>query len=147
MKVVLREDYENLGKTGDVVKVKPGFARNFLLPRKIAYPAKPNYIRMLEEESRQKQMRRRKELKVAEELAQKLNEVSLTIPVTVGEEEKMFGSVTSQDIAAHLAEKGFEIDRRKIVLDEPIKALGIYSVPVKLFPEVVANVKVWVVKE
>ena len=147
MKIVLRQDFESLGKTGDVVEVKPGYARNFLVPRKIALPAKPNFIKMVEEESRQKQLRQRKDRKTAEELAAKLNEVSLTISVNVGEEDKMFGSVTSQDIAAGLAESGHEIDRRKIQLDEPIKALGIYSVPIKLYPEVVANVKVWVVKE
>ncbi len=147
MKVVLRQDYENLGKVGDVVNVKPGFARNFLFPNRIVFPAKPNFIKMLEEEGRQKQLRQRKEHKSAETLAEKLNTVSLTISVTVGEEDKMFGSVTTQDIAAQLVEKGFEIDRRKIVLEEPIKALGIYSVPIKLYPDVVANVKVWVVKE
>jgi large subunit ribosomal protein L9 len=147
MKIILRQDYENLGKAGEVVNVKPGFARNFLLPRKIAYPARPNYLRMLEEEKRQKQQRQRKEKKQAEALAEKLNNVSLTISASVGEEDKMFGSVTTQDIAAALIEQGYEIDRRKIVLEEPIKALGIYSVPVKLYPEVEANLKVWVVKE
>ncbi len=147
MKVVLRQDYEQLGKAGDVVNVKPGFARNFLFPKKIVYPAKPNYIKMLEEVGRQQQQQQRKKHKSAEALAEKLSTVSLTIPATVGEEDKMFGSVTTQDIAAQLAEKGYEIDRKKIVLEEPIKALGIYSVPIKLYPDVVANVKVWVVKE
>jgi large subunit ribosomal protein L9 len=147
MKIILRQDYENLGKAGDIVNVKPGFARNYLLPRKIAYPAAPNYVRMLEEEKRQKQQRQRKEKKQAEELAVQLSSVSLTISASVGEEDKMFGSVTTQDIAEALKELGYEIDRRKIVLDEPIKALGIYSVPIKLYPEVEGNVKVWVVKE
>jgi large subunit ribosomal protein L9 len=147
MKIVLRQDYEHLGKTGDIVEVRPGYARNFLLPRQIAYPAKPNFIKKIEEETRQKQFRLNKERVAAEELAKKLSEVSLTISVNVGEEDKMFGSVTSQDIAAGLAEQGFEIDRRKIDLEEPIKALGIYSVPVKLHKDVVANIKVWVVKE
>jgi large subunit ribosomal protein L9 len=147
MKIILRQDYENLGKAGDIVKVKPGFARNYLLPRKIAYPAAPNYLRMLEEEARQKQQRQHKEKKMAEELAARLSSVSLTMSASVGEEDKMFGSVTTQDIAEALKEQGYEIDRRKIVLDEPIKALGIYSVPIKLYPEVEANVKVWVVKE
>ena len=147
MKVILRQDYETLGQAGDIVKVKPGYARNFLLPQKIAYPAKPNFVRMLEEESRQKQQRRRKDKKVAEELAVKLSSVSVTISVSVGEEDKMFGSVTSQDIGNALKEQGHDVDRRKIVLEEPIKALGIYEVPIKLFPEVEANIKVWVVKE
>ena len=147
MKIILRQDHENLGSAGDVVNVKPGFARNYLLPKKIAYPAQPNYLRMIEEEKRQKEQRSRKEKKVAEAMAEKLNSVSVTISVTVGEEDKMFGSVTSQDIAAELEKQGHKIDRRKIVLEEPIKALGIYSVPVKLFSEVEANIKVWVVKE
>ncbi len=147
MKIVLRQDHERLGNAGDVVTVKAGYARNYLIPKRIAYPAKPNYIRMLEEEKRQKQHRHRKERKLAEALAEKLSEVSVTIPVKVGEEEKMFGSVTTMDIAGALAEKGFEIDRRKIILEEPIKELGIYSVPIKLHPEVEANIKVWVVKE
>ncbi len=147
MKIILRQDYENLGNAGDIVNVKPGYARNFLLPKKIAYPAKPNYVRMIEEEKRQKEQRARKEKKLAEELATKLSSVSVTISVSVGEEDKMFGSVTSQDIAAELEKQGHEVDRRKIVLEEPIKALGIYSVPIKLFPEVEANIKVWVVKE
>lgn len=147
MKVILRQDYENLGKTGEIVNVKPGFARNFLLPNKIAYPALPNFVKMLEEEGRQKQQRQRKDKKIAEELAAQLEKVSVTIQASVGEEDKMFGAVTSQDIADALAKEGHEVDRRKIVLDEPIKALGIYQVPIKIFPEVEANIKVWVVKE
>jgi len=147
MKIILRQDFENLGKVGDIIQVKSGYARNYLIPKKIAYPAKPNYVKMLEEEKRQKQHRLQKEKRSAEELAKKLESISVTISVSVGEEDKMFGSVTTQDIGKALAEQGFEIDRRKIQLDEPIKELGIYSVPVKLHPEVEAKVKVWVVKE
>lgn len=147
MKIILRQDHESLGKTGDVIEVKTGFARNFLIPNKLAYPAKPNYVRMMTEESRQKQQRIRKEKSAAEELAAKLAAVSVTIQVSVGEEDKMFGAVTSQDIADALKEQNHEIDRRKIVLDEPIKALGIHEVPIKLFTDVEANIKVWVVKE
>ena len=147
MKIILRQDHERLGKTGDIVEVKTGFARNFLLPNKLAYPAKPNYVRMLEEESRQKQQRIRKEKQAAEELAAKLRDVSVTIQVSVGEEDKMFGAVTSQDIVDALKEQKHEVDRRKVMLDEPIKALGIHEVPIKLFSEVEANIKVWVVKE
>ncbi|HQU73746.1 MAG TPA: 50S ribosomal protein L9 [Calditrichia bacterium] len=147
MKVILRQDHENLGKAGDIVKVKAGYARNFLLPQKIAFPAQPNFIKMLEEEGRQKQFKNRKEKQQAEEVAAKLSNVSLTIAVSVGEEDKMFGSVTSQDIHAQLTEQGFDIDRRKIVLDEPIKALGVYEVPIKVYTDVEAAVKVWVVKE
>ncbi len=147
MKIILREDYENLGSAGEIVQVKPGYARNYLIPKKIAYPASPNYLKILEEEKKQKQQRSLKEKKVAEELAKKFENASVTISVSVGEEDKMFGSVTSQDIAASLKEQGFEIDRRKIQLEEPIKELGIYSVPIKLHTDVVAQIKVWVVKE
>jgi len=147
MKVILREDFEHLGAAGDIIEVKPGYARNYLIPRKIAYPARTNFVRMLEEENRQKEHRKHKEKKDAEELASKLQNVSVTIPVTVGEEDKMFGSVTNQDISEALSKQNFEIDRKKIVLEEPIKELGIYSVPIKLYSEVEAHIKVWVVKE
>jgi large subunit ribosomal protein L9 len=147
MKIILREDYENLGVAGDVVQVKPGFARNYLFPKKIAYPARANFVKMLEEEKRQKEHRRNKEKKDAEELAKTLENVSVTISVSVGEEDKMFGSVTTLDISEALTKQNLEIDRKKIILDEPIKELGIYSVPVKLHQEVEAKIKVWVVKE
>lgn len=147
MKVILREDHEKLGNIGDVIQVKPGFARNFLIPRKIAYPARPNFLKMIEEEQRQKEHRKSKEKKVAEELAKSLENVSVTISVSVGEEDKMFGSVTTLDISDALSKQNIEIDRKKIILDEPIKELGIYSVPIKLHSEVEAKIKVWVVKE
>jgi large subunit ribosomal protein L9 len=147
MKVILREDHEKLGNIGDVIQVKPGYARNFLIPRKIAYPARANFVKMIEEEQRQKEHRKNKEKKVAEELAKNLENVSVTISVSVGEEDKMFGSVTTLDIGEALAKQDIEIDRKKIVLEEPIKELGIYSVPIKLHSEVEAKIKVWVVKE
>lgn len=147
MKIVLRQDHEQLGKVGDVVDVKRGYAFNYLIPKKIAYPAKPNYVRMLEEEKRQKMQRINKEKKQAEQLAKKLEAVSVTITVSVGEGDKMFGSVTNQDIAEALKEQGYEIDRKNIILEEPIKQLGIYSVPIKVHHEVEAKIKVWVVKE
>lgn len=147
MKVILREDHEKLGSIGEVIQVKPGFARNFLIPRKIAYPARPNFVKMIEEEKRQKEHRKSKEKKVAEELAKSLESVSVTISVSVGEEDKMFGSVTTQDISEALTKQNIEIDRKKIILEEPIKELGIYSVPIKLHSEVEAKIKVWVVKE
>lgn len=147
MKVILREDFENLGTIGEIVQVKPGFARNFLIPRKIAYPARPNFVKMIEEEQRQKEHRKNKEKKSAEVMAESLQNVSVTISVSVGEEDKMFGSVTTQDISEALAKQEIEIDRKKIILDEPIKELGIYSVPIKLHQDVEAKIKVWVVKE
>lgn len=147
MKVILREDFENLGTIGEIVQVKAGFARNFLIPRKIAYPAQPNFVKMIEEEQRQKEHRKNKEKKSAEVMAESLQNVSVTISVSVGEEDKMFGSVTTQDISEALAKQNIEIDRKKIILDEPIKELGIYSVPIKLHQDVEAKIKVWVVKE
>ncbi len=147
MKIILRQDYEQLGHIGDIVEVKRGYANNYLIPKKIAYPAKPNFVRMVEEEKRQKMVRINKEKKNAEQLAKKLETVSVTLTVSVGEGDKMFGSITNQDIAEALKEQGYDIDRRKIILEEPIKALGIYSVPIKIHPEVEAKIKVWVVKE
>jgi len=147
MKIILRQDYERLGNAGDIVEVKRGYANNYLIPKKIAYPAKPNFIKMVEEEKRQKLVRLNKEKKQAEQLAKKLESVSVTLAVSVGEGDKMFGSITNQDIAESLKSQGFDIDRKKIVLEEPIKQLGIYSVPIKLHPEIEAKIKVWVVKE
>jgi len=147
MEIILRQDFEQLGKTGDVVKVKPGYARNYLIPKGIAYLATEANKRRLENDLKQQTWRQAKDKKMAEELAKKLESVSCTITVQVGEEDKLFGSVTSQNIADALKAQGYEVDKRKIQLDEPIKSLGIYSVPVKLHSEVEATVKVWVVKE
>jgi large subunit ribosomal protein L9 len=147
MKIILRQDYENLGKVGDTIEVKRGYGMNYLIPKKIAYPAKPNYVRMIEEEQRQKKVLINKQKKLAEQLAKKMEGVSVTLTVSVGEGDKMFGSVTNQDIADGLAKQGYDIDRKKIVLEEPLKALGIYSVPIKLHPEIETTIKVWVVKE
>jgi len=147
MKVILRKEHEKLGQVGSVVDVKDGYARNFLIPKGLAYPATDGSVRALEEEKKQAGQRVAKELKGSEKLAFDLEKVSITLQMKVGEEEKLFGSVTSQMIADSLKEKGFEIDKRIIDLEEPIKALGIYSVPVTLHPGVTAKVKVWVVRE
>lgn len=147
MKVILRQDYEPLGKVGDVVEVKDGYARNFLIPKKIVYPATPGSIKAVEEEKKRLQAKLQREKKSAELLATEIEKVSVTIPVTVGEEDRIHGTVTTEMIANALLEKGYEIDRRKIELDEQIKTLGIYNAKIKLHPEVTATVKVWVVKE
>jgi large subunit ribosomal protein L9 len=147
MKVILRKNFDQLGKVGDVLSVKDGYARNYLIPRGIAYQATAGNIRSLEEEKKQILKREAKELEAAQNLSVELEKVSVTIPVKVGEEEKIFGSVTTQMIADALKEKGFDIDKRKIEITEPIKALGIYSVSVKLHPSVIAAVKTWVVRE
>jgi len=147
MKVILRKNFDQLGKVGDVVSVKDGYARNYLIPRGIAYQATAGNIRSLDEEKKQILKREAKELEAAQTLAAELEKVSVTIPVKVGEEEKIFGSVTTQMIADALHEKGFEVDKRKIEITEQIKALGIYTISVKLHPSVTAAVKTWVVRE
>lgn len=147
MKVILRKTFAQLGSIGEVVEVKDGYARNFLIPRKIAYPAIAGNIKALEEEKKQVAKKQIQELEEAQVLATDLEKVSITIPVKVGEEDKIFGSVTSQMIGEALKEKGYDIDRRKIEIDEPIKALGIYSINVKLHTDVSAVVKTWVVRE
>ena len=147
MKVILRKNFDQLGKVGDVVNVKDGYARNYLIPRQIAYQATVGNIRALDEEKKQIQKRDAKELEEAQKLQVELEKVSVTIPVKVGEEDKIFGTVTSQMIVDGLKEKGFELDKRKVEITEPIKALGIYSVAVKLHSNVTATVKTWVVRE
>jgi large subunit ribosomal protein L9 len=147
MKVILRQNYEGLGVIGDVVTVKDGYARNYLVPRKIAYRATAGSLKALEEEKKQHQRKEVKSVKEAETLSAKLGSVSLTITMKVGEDEKLFGSVTSQMIADALATQNFTVDKRDITLEEPIKALGIFEVPVKVHSKVTAKVKVWVVRE
>ena len=147
MKVILRKNFDQLGKVGDVVSVKDGYARNYLIPRWIAYQATAGNIRSLDEEKKQILKREAKELETAQTLANELEKVSVTIPVKVGEEDKIFGYVTTQMIADALHEKGFELDKRKIEITEQIKALGIYTISVKLHPSVTAAVKTWVVRE
>jgi large subunit ribosomal protein L9 len=147
MKIILRQDHEKLGKIGEIVEVKNGYARNYLIPRKIGYIATPGNLRTLEEEKKQLVDRQTKDLHHAEKVAAEMEKLSITLKVKVGEDEKLFGSVTSQMIADALLEKGMTVDKRVIELDEPIKALGIYTVNVKLHTNVVGKVKVWVVRE
>ena len=147
MKVILRQDFETLGKIGEVVDVKGGYARNFLFPRGLAYAALKGNIRALDEEKKSVEKRNLQELKAAETFSGVLETVSVTIPVQVGEEDKIFGTVTTQMIADALKEKGHDIDKRKIEIEEPIKSLGIYGVSLKLHPSVSAKIKVWVVRE
>jgi large subunit ribosomal protein L9 len=147
MQIILRKDVEKLGKIGQVVEVKPGFARNFLIPRGLAYAATKSNLSRLAEEERVLRQRGLKERRVAGDLAAKLDGIRLTAVALVGEEDRMFGSITSQDIAELLREKGLDVDRRKIHLEEPIRALGEYDVPVKLHADVTAMIRLEVVKE
>ena len=147
MKVILRQNFEPLGQIGDVVEVKDGYARNYLLPHKIAYTALKGNIRALEEEKQNVAKKTQQELNAAEKLATELEKVSITIPVQVGEEDKIFGSVTTQMIVGALKEKKYDVDKRKIEIEEAIKTLGIYSVNIKLHKNVSTKIKVWVVRE
>lgn len=147
MEVILREDIDNLGNRGEVIKVAPGYARNFLLPKKLAVAATAANKKIVEQE---RQAHLRKEAKLqgeAQDLAKLMNGVSVTINQKAGENDQLFGSVTAKDVADALAAKNFTIDRRKIQLEEPIKQLGEYKVPVKLHKDVTAEVTVVVAKE
>ncbi|SRR5579883_452390 len=147
MEVILREDIDNLGTRGQVVKVAPGYARNFLLPKRLAVTATDANKKIVEQE-RQAHLRKEAKFKSeAEDLAKLVNGVSITITQKAGENDQLFGSVTSKDIADALAAKNFTIERRKIQLDEPIKQLGEFKVPVKLHKDVTAEITVTVAKE
>jgi len=146
MKLILREDVDHLGKMGDLVEVKDGFARNYLLPRSKAFEATVNNVRVLEHQKRLVADKIKKEKKDAEELATKISAFSVTIAVQAGEEDKLFGSVTSKDIAEALAAQGLTLDRKQILLEKPIKELGEFNVPVKVQHDVQALVKVSVIK-
>ena len=147
MEVILRQAVEKLGHPGDIVKVSPGFARNYLLPRGIAYEATPGNRKRIAQEKTRLEAAESTRRNSAQELAAKLEEVSLTFSARVGEENKLFGSVTSADIAQQLEAQGFHIEKRQIDLSEPIKALGVYRVPIKLHADVKPEIKVWVIKQ
>lgn len=147
MKVILREDVTHLGTAGTIVNVKPGFARNYLIPRNYAIPATGNNLKAFEHEARVMEAKRLKRKKEAETMKAKLERISCSISKKVGEQDKLYGSVTTQDIEKAFNAEGFEIDKKDILLTEPIKALGVYTVPIRVFDDVVANTKVWVVRE
>ena len=147
MQVILRDDMDNLGKSGEVVNVKPGYARNFLLPRGHAIKATASDVKRIEHEKRVIAARTAKLSKEAQAEADRLSAVSVSIARAVGEEDKLYGSVTSRDIAEALAEKGVKVDSKKIHLDEPLKTLGMSEVQIKLGRGVNATIKVWVVKK
>lgn len=146
MEVILREAVDKLGHPGDVVKVSPGFARNYLLPRGIAYEATPGNLKRIAQEKDRLEQAENARRDAAQEVANKLEPVSLTFSARVGEEGKLFGSVTSGDIAQQLEAQGLHIEKRMIDLHEPIRALGVYKVPIKLHADVKAEIKVWVIK-
>ncbi|MGE5244757.1 MAG: 50S ribosomal protein L9 [Betaproteobacteria bacterium] len=147
MEVILREHVDNLGRRGEVVKVADGYARNYLLPRKLALPATEGNRKQIERERARFEAHEAEERKVAEAIAERMGGLEIVMARRVGETEALYGSVTSTDIAGALAAKGFDVDRRKLQLHEPIKTLGEFDVPVKLHREVTATVKVKVVAE
>ena len=147
MELILKAAIEGLGDRGDVVRVKDGYARNYLIPKNLAVPATAAYRKVLEEENRIREIRDTKLKRTVETLAESMKDLSCTIVVQAGEEDKLYGSVGTHDIAESIAKQGFEVNHRQIVLDEPIKKLGVYSVPVRLHREVEVTIKVWVVKE
>jgi large subunit ribosomal protein L9 len=142
VQVILREELPNLGTIGDVVKVKPGYARNYLLPRGLAVEASVRNLHELEHQKRVIADKRLREQKSATAIADKISSVKLAFEVRAGEDGKLFGSVTNQDIHRQLEERGFTIERRKILLDEPIKTLGTHDVVVHLGPDTKATLKV-----
>ncbi len=147
MQVILKDNVKDLGHIGDMVNVKDGFARNFLIPKGFAVEANPKNLKALEHEKRKIQELVKKAKSAAEDLASKVSGTSITIKAKSGEEDKLFGSVTAMDIAEALKKEGIDIDKKKIVLDEPIKRLGSYTVSVKIHQEVSAQVNVNVERE
>ena len=147
MEVILRQAVDNLGHTGDIVQVSAGFARNFLLPRGLAYEATQGNKKRLEQERSRLEAAENERRGKAQELATRLEQVSLTFSARVGEEGKLFGSVTSADIATELEKQGLHVERRMIDLHDPIKSLGVYRVPVRLHADVKPEVRVWVIKQ
>lgn len=147
MEIILREDVERLGKVGEVVKVKEGYARNFLIPKGLALRATSDNLKRVEAEKKIKVIRAEREKREAQALAEKLASISCTIPVEVQEDGALYGSVTGVDIAKALEPDGFKLDKKNFLLDEPIRELGIYRVRMRLHPEVTTELKVWVVKK
>jgi large subunit ribosomal protein L9 len=146
MEIILRHAIENLGSPGDVVKVKSGYARNYLLPHGLAYEATPGNLKRIQKERDRLEAAENERRGTAQGLAEKLEQVSLTFSARVGEEGKLFGSVTASDIAAQLEAQGFHIEKRQVDLHEPIKALGVYRIPIRLHADVKPEVRVWVIK-
>ena len=147
MEVILRQAVDNLGHPGDVVTVSPGFARNYLLPRGIAFAATEGNKRRISQEKARLEAAEAERRSGAEDIARKLEEVSITFSARVGEEGKLFGSVTTADIAQQLEAQGYHVEKRQIDLHEPIKALGVYRVPIRLHADVRPEIKVWVIKQ
>jgi len=146
MEVILLKEYESLGEIGDIIKVKPGYARNFLFPQGIAVRSSKRNIALADEQKKTLQKRAKRESKANQELASELAKVEISIEVEVGDEDKMFGSVTNLDIHKALTDKDINIERQSIILDQPIKTLGVHNIPVKLSSGEKQEIKVYVIK-
>ncbi len=147
MKVILQEDVKSLGKMGEVVNVSDGYARNYLIPKELAVEANVKNVKALEHEKRKLEDKAKKIRNDAQGLSERLSSLTLTLRAKAGDEEKLFGSITNKDIAEALGAEGLDIDRKKILLDEPIKRLGSYTVGIKVHPEMTAQVNIKVVPE
>jgi large subunit ribosomal protein L9 len=147
MEVILTQKVQGLGDRGDIVRVKDGYARNYLFPKRLAFPSTAGQKRVLEEENKLHAARDEKLKQSVMLIADKMKGVSCTLVVQAGEEDKLYGSVTAHDIAKAISDQGFTVDHKMVMLEEPIKKLGVYTVPVRLHREVEVPVKVWVVKE
>jgi large subunit ribosomal protein L9 len=147
MKVILREDVTGVGRIGDIKQVKDGFARNFLLPKKLAMEASDYNLKQVEMDQKKKDVKQQLEKKKAQEVAAKLQNLSVTMAAEVNEDEKLYGSLSAQDIAGAISQEGIDIDKKSIILETPIKELGIYDLEVRLHPQVFTKIKVWVVKK
>ena len=146
MEVILRQAVENLGKPGEVVKVSNGYARNYLLPRGVAFEATPGNLKRIQQERDRLEAAENERRTAAQGLATKLEQVQLTFSARVGDEGKLFGSVPSADVAQQLEAQGYHIEKRQIDLHEPIKALGVYRIPIRLHADVKPEIRVWVIK-
>ena len=146
MKVILLNDVENLGLAGDILIVKPGYARNKLIPQGLALRASNKNVAIASERKKAENVKLERENIALQKLAKKLSNVEITIEVNVGEEEKMFGSITNLDVHKELISKGFDLDKNQIIIDEPIKALGIYHAKVKIAKDIKSDVKLYVIK-
>jgi len=147
MELILSQDVKNLGKTGEVVKVKDGYARNFLLPQELAYIASPVNLKRIALKKKALDVKHAQEKQVAIDFAEKLNKLSCTVNVEVNDLDKLYGAVTDTEILASIKNEGYEIDKKDLILENPIDELGIFDVGIKLHPEVTAKIRLWVTKK
>lgn len=147
MEIILKQDVQGIGKAGSIVKVKDGYAHNFLLPRGLGMPANQPNLKILDQQKDKRAAEQEKQRKEALVLKDKIAALSLTIPAQAQEDEKIYGSITAGDIERLLKDEGLNIDKNSIIMEEPIKSLGVFEIPVKLHPEVTAKIKVWIVKK